>query len=81
MTKSSRRDSLIAGEPATIPLRSRSVRERNWPTLLGNHEAAVVNPQIAEGYNPAARLCIYYTMGAVDKADRAWMRSLPIRLL
>jgi diadenosine tetraphosphatase ApaH/serine/threonine PP2A family protein phosphatase len=54
------------------------IRGRNWPSLLGNHEAAVLDPSLAETtFNPSARNVIHYTMGAITKADRAWLKSLP----
>lgn len=53
------------------------VRARGWPTILGNHEAAVVDPDTGEEFNPVARLAIDYTIGAVGDAEREWIRSLP----
>jgi len=57
------------------------VRERNWPTLLGNHEAAAVTtPEVAERFNSNAKFGIYYTRGALTKVDRTWIKSLPLSL-
>jgi diadenosine tetraphosphatase ApaH/serine/threonine PP2A family protein phosphatase len=53
------------------------VRERKWPTLLGNHEAAVLDPSIAEEFTPVARAGIYFTLGALSKSDKEWLRTLP----
>ena len=56
------------------------VRERNWPSLLGNHEGALLDPTLGEQFTPIAKMCLYYSMGAMTKSDREWMRSLPLAL-
>jgi predicted phosphodiesterase len=56
------------------------VRERKWPTLMGNHEDAVLHPNITEVFMPNARHAIYYTLGAVTNEDKKWMATLPISL-
>jgi diadenosine tetraphosphatase ApaH/serine/threonine PP2A family protein phosphatase len=53
------------------------VRDHGWPTVLGNHEAAVLDPTLADSFTPIAKACIYYSLGAVTKSDREWMRALP----
>ncbi len=53
------------------------VRERNWPTLKGNHEAAVIDPSLAEEFTPRAKLCLYYTLGNLGKSEREWFKTLP----
>src|SRR3954469_6972774 len=53
------------------------VRARGWPTILGNHEAAVLDENCAEEFNPVAWMAITYTRKTVDASDRAWMRTLP----
>ena len=56
------------------------VQTRKWPVLMGNHEAAIIDPAIADDFNPMAKLTLYYTMGALNKNDRAWIRTLPATL-
>jgi diadenosine tetraphosphatase ApaH/serine/threonine PP2A family protein phosphatase len=53
------------------------VRARGWPTLLGNHEAAVLDENCGEEFNPVAWMAINWTRGVVTDADRAWMKTLP----
>jgi len=53
------------------------VRERGWGMLLGNHEAAIIEPAYAEVFNPYARAALLYSMGAIGKEGRAWLRTLP----
>jgi diadenosine tetraphosphatase ApaH/serine/threonine PP2A family protein phosphatase len=56
------------------------VRTRNWPTVKGNHDVALLNPAYADNFNPVAKLCLYFSMGALKPADRAWLQSLPLRI-
>lgn len=56
------------------------VRSRGWPTLRGNHEAAVLEPSMVERFNPIAQKVIYFTMGALTKADREWIAGLPTHI-
>jgi diadenosine tetraphosphatase ApaH/serine/threonine PP2A family protein phosphatase len=56
------------------------IRSRKWPTVLGNHDFAVLNPAYAENFTPAAKMCSYFSMGALTPADRDWLRALPLRL-
>ncbi len=53
------------------------VMKRGWPTLLGNHEQMVVAPGKLEEFNPLARAVIYFSLGAITDAQRAWIRGLP----
>lgn len=57
------------------------VRARGWPTLQGNHEEAVCDPTIAEKWNPFARYALWYTVGALSSAQRAWVKGLPDHLV
>jgi len=56
------------------------VRERGWPTVLGNHEATVHEPSRLESYNPYAKAAGYFTLGALGKAEREWIRTLPMSI-
>jgi diadenosine tetraphosphatase ApaH/serine/threonine PP2A family protein phosphatase len=53
------------------------VHARGWPTILGNHEAAVLDDKACEDFNPVAWMAINFTRNVVTDADRAWMRTLP----
>jgi diadenosine tetraphosphatase ApaH/serine/threonine PP2A family protein phosphatase len=53
------------------------VRERNWPVLLGNHEEALLRPDMGESFTPVAKKCLHYSLGALSKSDRAWLKTLP----
>ncbi len=53
------------------------VRERGWPTIKGNHEQSLVDANPGEGYNEAAKKALWFSLGALNKADRDWIRSLP----
>jgi len=56
------------------------IRERGWQTLLGNHEAAIIEPAYAEAFNPYARAALLFSMGAIGKEGRAWLRTLPLTI-
>src|SRR5438105_1209188 len=52
------------------------VRSRSWPTLLGNHDFAVINPSYMDPWVPNAKAALYYSMGALGKSERDWIRTL-----
>jgi len=53
------------------------ILDRGWTMLLGNHEAAIIEPAYAEAFNPYARAALLFSMGAIGKEGRAWLRTLP----
>jgi putative phosphoesterase len=44
--------------------------------IRGNHEVALVDPRQADSFNEYAREAIYWTMGALDKAQMDFIKSL-----
>ncbi|MCW8131506.1 MAG: sigma-70 family RNA polymerase sigma factor [Planctomycetota bacterium] len=54
------------------------VRERGWTVLQGNHEAFVLEPAMLDEFNPFARNCGFFTLGALSASDRAWIKTLPL---
>lgn len=54
------------------------VRERGWPTTMGNHEAAMFDAVMVEKFNPRARDSLHYSMGNIGKSERDWIKALPI---
>ncbi len=55
------------------------VRERGWHTVLGNHDAAVGNPQALEEMNDTAGAGIRWSEENVSPGNRSWLSSLPTR--
>ena len=49
--------------------------------VRGNHDAAALDPEMAEWFNPDARLAIEWTAGRIAPATRAWLAALPDRRL
>ena len=47
--------------------------------VRGNHDAAALDPEMAEWFNPDARLAIEWTGGRIGAATRAWLGALPDR--
>ena len=49
--------------------------------VRGNHDAAALDPEMAEWFNPDARLAIEWTAERITPATRAWLAALPDRRL
>ncbi len=49
--------------------------------VRGNHDAAALDPEMAEWFNPDARLAIEWTAGRIAPATRTWLAALPDRRL
>ncbi len=47
--------------------------------VRGNHDAAALDLEMAEWFNPDARRAIEWTAGRIDGATRAWLGALPDR--
>ena len=47
--------------------------------VRGNHDAAALDPTMAEWFNPDARLAIEWTARRIGRATRAWLGALPDR--
>jgi predicted phosphodiesterase len=47
--------------------------------VRGNHDAAALDPEMAEWFNPDARRAIEWTAGRIGAATRAWLGALPDR--
>ncbi|ARS89690.1 metallophosphoesterase family protein [Natrarchaeobaculum aegyptiacum] len=52
------------------------LRERAVPTVLGNHDAAVLE-ESARGFNPMGKAGIEHARKRLDDDQRAWLESLP----
>lgn len=55
----------------------RIVRGENWPTLLGNHDAAVINERERIPMNPMARSAIEWTERQISDESKDFLGSLP----
>jgi diadenosine tetraphosphatase ApaH/serine/threonine PP2A family protein phosphatase len=53
------------------------VRERGWPTVIGNHEQAMFNTEYSDQFMPAARAALFFSMGTLGRAERDWVQTLP----
>ncbi len=56
------------------------LRERDVPTVMGNHDAAVVEGD-ASGFNRMARAGVEHASEQLDDDQLAWLESLPIERL
>lgn len=62
------------GDPAACVER---VRERCAGTVVGNHDAAVVEPALRQWFNPHAREAIERQAELLEEDARAWLAALP----
>lgn len=53
------------------------MRERNIPTVLGNHDAVACGLEEPWGFNPVALSAALWTRESLSKENRAWLISLP----
>lgn len=53
------------------------IRRRNIPTVLGNHEMAVVDPAHLDWFNPKARISLEKTLTMLSDASMAFIKTLP----
>lgn len=56
------------------------VRERVGACVMGNHDAAVVDPRVRRSFNSVARIAIDAHADWLDPADVAWLAELPAAL-
>lgn len=56
------------------------VRERGWPTVLGNHDDALDDSWAKEQMNDVANAGIRHAEKQVSADNRAWLESLPMKL-
>lgn len=56
------------------------VRERGWPSVLGNHDAAVGNPRTLLDMNDTAGAGIRWAEQKMSADNRAWLAALPARI-
>lgn len=56
------------------------VRERGWPSVLGNHDAAVGNPVALREMNDTAGAGIRWSERQMSEENRAWLANLPGRI-
>ncbi len=53
------------------------VRERGWPTLVGNHDRACTDPQILAWFNDDAATVIHWTKDQLGDERLQWLANLP----
>jgi diadenosine tetraphosphatase ApaH/serine/threonine PP2A family protein phosphatase len=53
------------------------VRSRGWPTLVGNHDRACIDPAILAWFNEDAAAAIRWTMASLDPSQLGWLEGLP----
>jgi len=53
------------------------MRERNIPTVLGNHEHAMLNPKAKNWFNPVSRKGVEFMDNSLSDEAREWMTTLP----
>jgi diadenosine tetraphosphatase ApaH/serine/threonine PP2A family protein phosphatase len=53
------------------------VRERHWPTLVGNHDRACTDVDILEWFNEDAARAIEWTVGRLGADRLGWLAALP----
>jgi diadenosine tetraphosphatase ApaH/serine/threonine PP2A family protein phosphatase len=54
------------------------LREREIPTVLGNHDAAVAGDLDTSFFNPMAREAVAWTQGQLTERDLDWLHGLPL---
>jgi predicted phosphodiesterase len=52
------------------------IRAKADTCIRGNHEVALLDPRQADSFNEYAREAIYWTMGALDKSQLDYIKSL-----
>ncbi|MBE2205853.1 MAG: metallophosphoesterase family protein [Chthoniobacterales bacterium] len=55
------------------------IRERGWPTLLGNHDIALDNPSAKAQMNDVANAGIRFAEKNVSAENRQWLEGLPMK--
>lgn len=53
------------------------IRERNIPTILGNHDSVACGLEEPWGFNPVALQAALWTRDQLNKDNLEWIRSLP----
>lgn len=53
------------------------VREKRWPTLVGNHDRACTDVDILEWFNEDAARAIEWTVARVGQDRLSWLAALP----
>jgi len=53
------------------------IRERGWPTLVGNHDRACTDQQILDWFNDDAADVIRWTIESLGPKRLDWLRKLP----
>jgi diadenosine tetraphosphatase ApaH/serine/threonine PP2A family protein phosphatase len=54
-----------------------AVRERGWPTLVGNHDRACTDDRILSWFNEDAATVIRWTRDQLGDGRLAWLEALP----
>ena len=56
------------------------IRQRGWPSVLGNHDDALDNPLAKNEMNDVANAGIRYSEKQVSAGNREWLASLPKKI-
>lgn len=67
----------VVGYNATPNECADMLRERNIPTILGNHDAVACGLEEPWGFNPVALSAAIWTREHLSAANIEWLRSLP----
>lgn len=55
----------------------RRVREAGWKVLAGNHEEALIYPEVLEYFSPPAAVSIEWTDRQLSSSEKSWVADLP----
>ncbi len=55
----------------------RIVAGEGWPTVMGNHDEAILNPEGLVMMNPVAQKALEWTIKNISKEGMEWLSSLP----
>lgn len=57
------------------------IRDRNIPSVIGNHELAIINHDFFDWFNPTARLSLEKTIGFLSENSIQFIRTLNYTML
>jgi predicted phosphodiesterase len=57
------------------------IREKNIPTVMGNHELAILEPRYLERFNPLSQLSLYKTKNLLSHESIHFIRTLENQMI